>query len=135
MQLFSSFHFRLRYNLEVMRLEFSKISEIFTYSGWLWFDRYLVTCFFIACFLGMNDDNIIIVTSQKFYRPPRRFDGVMAARKSSKKGKNRRGSLYWRIFCRNLLEKKKIIVVKNFLSMFSCMYVNSQWLTTLNRGF
>ena len=38
-------------------------------------------------------------------------------------------------YCRNLHDQKKIIVMKNFLSMFSCMYVNSQWLTTLNRGF
>ena len=39
-RLFSSFHFRLRYNLEVMRLKnFAKISKFFTYSGWLWFDR------------------------------------------------------------------------------------------------
>ena len=95
----------------------------------------LVTCFFIACFLGMNDDNIIIVTLQNFYRSSRRSDELWRQEKSSKKWKNHRGSRYKRNFCRNLHDQKKIIVMKNFLSMFSCMYVNSQWLTTLNRGF
>ena len=58
----------------------------------------LVTCFFIACFLGMNDHNIIIVTLQNFYRSSRRSDELWLLEKSSKKWSNHRGSLYKRTF-------------------------------------
>ena len=80
----------------------------------------------IACFLSMNDDNFIIVTLRNSYRSPwlchRGFIDKML--KEKKQGiteaayKNN-----FKNFC--LHDQKKIIGIRNFLSMFSCMYVNS----------